>query len=35
MTVEYSQNSYDSIYEPPERFLENYDNSLTRFLYID
>ena len=35
MTVEYSQSSYDSIYEPLEQFLENYDNSLTRFLYAD
>ena len=33
MTVEYSQDSYDSIYEPPEGFLNNYDNSLTKFLY--
>ncbi len=35
MTVEYSQDSYDSIYEPPEDFLNNYDNSLTKFLYPD
>lgn len=35
MTVEYSQYSYDSIYEPPEDFLSNYDHSLTKFLYPD
>lgn len=35
MTVEYSQDSYDSIYEPPEGFLDNYDHSLTNFLYPD